>query len=385
MKLRVLSLNVWGLHYLAERIRDRLEGIAKELHAYDIVGLQEVWSKEDFKFLKEKLKKDFPHSHYFHSGIVGSGLCIFSRYQIVEAFSHSFRVTGGVRDFTDGEVFVGKGVLCCRIKTPEGCIAFINTHANPKCRESQMFECYQFVQRTRGNDPVILCGDFNTKPTHVPYDLFTKCLGLKDAFADLPLNTCDLTTNIYTVKHMTPKRIDYIFYGDENCPSHMLVLQDKALALTGHIPGKNYPYSDHEGVEATFSLEQRKVHHCPAPVVMTEECVTIFRHLASIIQQKKGRYNYSSKQVVSSWVVLTVLVLLVAVVMNHPTLFNFLADYHLGWMGGAITGLAGAIAMVIAFVLFSAVQLKSAMETNIAEINTLISSRRNEGTEQESP
>ena len=62
------------------------------------------------------------------SGIVGSGLCVFSRYQIMEAFSHSFRVTGGVKDFTDGEVFVGKGVLCCRIKTPDGCIAFFNTH-----------------------------------------------------------------------------------------------------------------------------------------------------------------------------------------------------------------------------------------------------------------
>ena len=62
------------------------------------------------------------------SGIVGSGLCVFSRYQIVEVFSHTFRVTGGIQDFTDGEVFLGKGVLCCRIKTPEGCIAFFNIH-----------------------------------------------------------------------------------------------------------------------------------------------------------------------------------------------------------------------------------------------------------------
>ena len=68
------------------------------------------------------------------SGIVGSGLCVFSRYQIIEVFSHSFRVTGGIRDFTDGEVFVGKGVLCCRIKTPEGCIAFFNTHVRTYTR-----------------------------------------------------------------------------------------------------------------------------------------------------------------------------------------------------------------------------------------------------------
>ena len=28
--------------------------------------LTQVWSKDDFKFLKDKLMKDFPHSHYFH-------------------------------------------------------------------------------------------------------------------------------------------------------------------------------------------------------------------------------------------------------------------------------------------------------------------------------
>ena len=95
--------------------------------------------------------------------------------------------------------------------------------------------------------------------------------------------------------------------------------------------------------------------------------------LSRCIAEKKTRYDYSSKQVVGSWMVLTALVLFIAVVINHPMLFNFLADYQLGWVCGAITGLAGAIAMVIVFVLFSAVQLKSAMETNIVEINTLIS------------
>ena len=29
--------------------------------------------------------------------------------------------------------------------------------------------------------------------------------------------------------------------------------------MTGIIPGKDFPYSDHEGVEATFLLEERDV------------------------------------------------------------------------------------------------------------------------------
>ena len=114
--------------------------------------------------------------------------------------------------------------------------------------------------------------------------------------------------------------------------------------------------------------------------------MAVLRALSGSIAKKKQLYDYSSKQVVGSWVVLAALVLFVAMVTTHPTLFNFLVGYQLAWICGAVTGLAGAIAMVIVFVLFSAVQLKSAMETNVAEINTLISlhsSRYNESAIKE--
>ena len=39
----------------------------------------------------------------------------------------------------------------------------------------------------------------------------------------------------------------------------LCVLQDRKLALSGTIPGENFPYSDHEGVEATFLLEERNI------------------------------------------------------------------------------------------------------------------------------
>ena len=35
-------------------------------------------------------------------------------------------------------------------------------------------------------------------------------------------------------------------------------MKDKKLALSGKIPGKRFPYSDHEGVEATIELERRE-------------------------------------------------------------------------------------------------------------------------------
>ena len=53
------------------------------------------------------------------SGVIGSGLCIFSKYPIVGSYFHQFMASGGVFDMHKGDVFAGKGVGMCRIKLDE--------------------------------------------------------------------------------------------------------------------------------------------------------------------------------------------------------------------------------------------------------------------------
>ena len=50
-------------------------------------------------------------------------------------------------------------------------------------------------------------------------------LSLQDVFEDFPVDTCDLMSNIYTVRKMTPKRIDFILYSDELSTTTTLRLQ----------------------------------------------------------------------------------------------------------------------------------------------------------------
>ena len=77
----------------------------------------------------------------------------------------------------------------------------------------------------------------------------TECLELSDVYSDEPdVMTCDRSSNIFTRPGITEKRIDFVFH------SHDLSLVSRRIAVTGHIPGKDYPYSDHEGVEAVLSL-----------------------------------------------------------------------------------------------------------------------------------
>ena len=108
----------------------------------------------------------------------------------------------------------------------------INIKVNPRCRDSQLFEVLQFVEQTRGADPVILVGDFNTKPRHTAYSLLTRCLRLHDVFEKDPVDTCDLTSNIFTDrKRMTPKRIDFILYSDEFATSHTIHLKVRWIVV----------------------------------------------------------------------------------------------------------------------------------------------------------
>ena len=64
------------------------------------------------------------------SGIIGSGLCVFSRHPIMAAYTHRFSVCGSMKYFLDGELFAGKGILMCRVLTPSGPLAFYNTHVS---------------------------------------------------------------------------------------------------------------------------------------------------------------------------------------------------------------------------------------------------------------
>ena len=54
-----------------------------------------------------------------HSGVIGSGLCIFSKYPIVGSYFHQFMSSGGIFDMHKGDVFAGKGVGMCRVKLDE--------------------------------------------------------------------------------------------------------------------------------------------------------------------------------------------------------------------------------------------------------------------------
>ena len=81
-----------------------------------------------------------------------------------------------------------------------------------------LFEIHQFVESTRGAYPVILVGDFNTRPHNLAYSLITRCLRLRDIY----------TENFHKrASNNKPRRakndtIDFIFVSDEFCMTSSL-------------------------------------------------------------------------------------------------------------------------------------------------------------------
>ncbi|KAI8752839.1 sphingomyelin phosphodiesterase 2-like isoform X2 [Biomphalaria glabrata] len=285
--LKVFTLNCWGLPLplLCKHHQERIAAIGDYLKVqdYDMVVLEEVWVKSDFQELKQKLVRVLPFSHYFYSGTIGSGLCVFSKHQIIETSYHQFHLNGHAHKIHHGDWFGGKGVGLCKIHILEGALdinlycTHLHAEYNPECDEyeahrlAQTFELCQFVRNTAYNcDIAILAGDLNTSPTHLGYKILTQHASLKDCWAEKNLSeieckesggTCMVPGNIYTgdvAQSSSPfgVRIDYIMYRTSANVS--ATVADCSIGI-GKVPQTNIDYSDHEAVFTSISLTKNPV------------------------------------------------------------------------------------------------------------------------------
>nr|CAD7199722.1 unnamed protein product [Timema douglasi] len=177
-----------GIPVVSKNRAERMKAIAEELSRaeYEVVCLQEVWMQRDYKQISRRCSAVLPHSHYFHrytasasdgrsSGVLGSGVCVLSKFPIEDVFFHQWPVNGYIHKIQHGDWFGGKGVGLCRISVAGIKINVYTTHLHAEYdRESdeyrvhrvlQAFDLSQMVRLTSvGADVVILAGDLNTEP-----------------------------------------------------------------------------------------------------------------------------------------------------------------------------------------------------------------------------
>ncbi|XP_035858174.1 sphingomyelin phosphodiesterase 2 isoform X2 [Sander lucioperca] len=241
---------------------------------HDIVLLQEVWSEKDYLSLKRKLACSHPYSHYFKSGVIGSGLAIFSKHRIHDTFLFRYSLNGYPYMAHHGDWFGGKAVGMAILNIGSLIANVYVTHLHAEyCRDKDLYlphrvvqawELQQFIRHTSaGADVVILGGDLNMHPEDLGNRLLRSYTGLRDSYVETAkFDGCEdgmtlIADNPFiNKKELLPFekgiRIDYILFKGS---SKTDIYCDFMSTTNGSVPDHPFPYSDHEALTAGLRLE----------------------------------------------------------------------------------------------------------------------------------
>ncbi|XP_008070595.1 sphingomyelin phosphodiesterase 2 [Carlito syrichta] len=275
LRLRVFNLNCWGIPYVSKNRADRMKRLGDFLNTegFDLALLEEVWSEQDFQYLRQKLSPTYPAAHYFRSGIIGSGLCVFSKHPIQELTQHVYTLNGYPYMVHHGDWFCGKAVGLLVLHLSGLVLNAYVTHLHAEYnrrkdiylahRVAQAWELAQFIHHTsKKADVVLLCGDLNMHPEDLGSCLLKEMTGLHDAY----LETRDfkgsedgntmVSKNCYVSQRelepfLSGIRIDYVLY---KAVSGFYISCKTLETTSGHAPHSGSPLSDHEALMATLCV-----------------------------------------------------------------------------------------------------------------------------------
>lgn len=197
--IHVLTLNCWGLKFISKYRSERLSEIGKRLASYeprlDIVGLQECWTYTDYASIRQSTRDVLPYAKFYHSGIFGAGLAIFSRWPIEDSSMFRYPLNGRPTAFFRGDWYVGKGVACTKIRMPDNqFIEVFNTHlhapyeAEPNdsyiChRTAQAWEIAKLMKNAHERGSLVFgLGDFNMVPLSFAHVLIESRGAVRDVW-----------------------------------------------------------------------------------------------------------------------------------------------------------------------------------------------------------
>jgi len=200
-RLRILTLNCWGLKFISHLRHERLTEIGVQLAAAspapDIVGLQECWTQADYQAICDKTRHILPYSKFYWSGVFGGGLAILSRWPIEESSMVRYPLNGRPAAFYRGDWFVGKGVACASIRmgpSPRDVAAVFCTHLHAPyesephdsylChRTAQAWEITKLMRAAAERGHVVIgLGDFNMLPLSLAHRIIETHSPVRDVW-----------------------------------------------------------------------------------------------------------------------------------------------------------------------------------------------------------
>ena len=249
IRLRVVTWNVWGLRWITPHRAERLQVVAREIAKLkpDIVGFQEAFVEADRQALIASLRVEgLEHARYFHSGLVGSGLLMVSRYPILNEGFIRYESNGRPEALHHGDWWAGKGLSLSTLDLPGGVRLYLgNTHLHARYKENryhdtqlaQTGQLQPWARRVRETGaPSLWLGDWNNSPD-------------SDVLAPL------VEAGQWKLLSTDKPRIDHVFGGGEGAGWEWRVIDQ------GKVNGKlesdpKVPWSDHAAVWVDVELRR---------------------------------------------------------------------------------------------------------------------------------
>lgn len=267
MRLRVATLNVWGLpEPITQEPGARLRAIGRTLPelALDVVAFQEAWYPKARRILREAGDRaGLVHAWSPEARFGGSGLLVLSRHPIERARFAPYALGGLPQRVSHGDYYGGKGYVNLRIATPEGPVAFVDTHLHARYA-GDVPHAYmghrsgQVVQLALGTlhlaEPLVVVGDFNFVPGSAEDRVLRGLSGLRDLAQEAgDAEPTVLRSNVFRAGSTKPdRRVDFVFGRDGR---HDRVRSVSARRVfDSPIPGRDLAPSNHAGVLAELEI-----------------------------------------------------------------------------------------------------------------------------------
>jgi len=270
MRLRLLTLNTWGLPFgLARDLPRRTEALGATFaeSGADVIALQEVWTARARSHLvAAAAEAGYGHAFFVDRPRGNAGLVVLSRWPFTRGEAAHFRVRGRAERVHHGDFWAGKGWLDLGLDTPAGPVRLVDTHLHAAYGDGsepdeytgeRMAQVVELAHTLRDRAwPLVAVGDFNMLEGSEEYAVWRSLAGVTDVAAALDARRVTVQGgHLYVNDHSDDQRIDYAFLRDGAEARLRPVAIERVFDEPIDLGGREGRYSDHHGLRIDLEIE----------------------------------------------------------------------------------------------------------------------------------
>jgi endonuclease/exonuclease/phosphatase family metal-dependent hydrolase len=271
VKLRILTLNVWGLPWpVGTDVAARVAAIGDALPslAPDVAAFQEAWTADTRIALAQAGRRaGLAHAFPDPSGPRRGGLLLLSRHPLRDARFVPYTLNGFPERIDHADYWGGKGYIAAEVASASQAFSLVATHMHARytAREQDPYVGHRMAQVVELSaalralpGPLVAVGDFNFEEGFEEHAVLTGLTGLEDIAGALDRreDTVRWAGSVVRPIGRGGARVDYVFCRSGRGASLRPLAIERVFDRILGIEGRTTNYSDHAGLLVDLDLER---------------------------------------------------------------------------------------------------------------------------------